>query len=69
MAGFNIAIPGSELHLIEVDGGNSVANPQIAESLGVLYPGERMDVIVQEQQLQADDIKPETAFIVTLDKE
>ena len=68
MAGYNVAIPGISMTLIEVDGGNFVAGAELAESIGVLYPGERMDVIVQRQ---SNDVAGQSAdtVIVALDKE
>lgn len=34
------------MQLITVDGGNPVGNTPLAAAMGVLYPGERMDLIL-----------------------
>ena len=33
--------------LLKVDGGNAVASAPLTQSIGILYPGERIDVVVQ----------------------
>jgi hypothetical protein len=35
------------MHLIQVDGGSEVAEGNYAASVGVVYPGERVDVVVE----------------------
>jgi hypothetical protein len=35
------------MKLFRVDGGHPVSAAPVADSLGILYPGERMDVIVE----------------------
>lgn len=43
-----MALPKGGLKLITVDGGHAVKNDiPITESIGVLYPGERIDVITE----------------------
>ncbi|KAI9663915.1 MAG: hypothetical protein M1821_007405 [Bathelium mastoideum] len=43
LAGVTISLPESNLTAIEVDGGNKIS-PVPAESVGVLYPGQRVDL-------------------------
>lgn len=44
--GITLTIPDSEIHLIQIDGGQDVLPSQATESVGVLYPGERIDLVV-----------------------
>ncbi|KAH8809441.1 laccase [Xylogone sp. PMI_703] len=47
-AGFSISFSQAHMTVVAVDGGNSVAsNTPSATSVGPLYPGERMDLIVE----------------------
>lgn len=45
IAGFTVSIDGATM-VVQVDGGNNV-QAITREAVGVLYPGERMDVLVQ----------------------
>ena len=36
---------GSKMKVIEVDGGNRIGDSAITDSVGILYPGERVDVV------------------------
>jgi len=42
-----MSISGHKMTLFKIDGGNAVDTTPSAEAIGVLYPGERMDVIVE----------------------
>jgi len=44
MSGFNITLPNGSVEAIQIDGGNPII-PTIASKVGILYPGERLDVI------------------------
>jgi FtsP/CotA-like multicopper oxidase with cupredoxin domain len=46
LAGISIALTDHSMTLIQVDGGSNVV-PQTAGSMGVLFPGQRMDVILR----------------------
>jgi FtsP/CotA-like multicopper oxidase with cupredoxin domain len=46
LAGISISFTGHAMTVIEVDGGQTVI-PQTAHSIGVLYPGQRMDVVLE----------------------
>ncbi|KAH8696228.1 multicopper oxidase-domain-containing protein [Talaromyces proteolyticus] len=45
-SGLTLSISQGAMSLITVDGGNPVGNTPIAAVMGVLYPGERMDIIL-----------------------
>ena len=47
MSGFTLKLPGRQMEVLSVDGGNEVKAPEHTSStLGVLHPGERIDVAV-----------------------
>lgn len=55
------------MKLITVDGGNMVSpDTPAATAIGVLYPGERMDLVV-DRGIASDDDQPELR--IALDKE
>ncbi len=37
--------------IVEIDGGNQIELMPLVNSIGILYPGERMDVIVSNNQI------------------
>ena len=45
LAGISIALTGHSMTVVQVDGGNNVV-PRTTSSIGVLFPGQRMDVIL-----------------------
>jgi hypothetical protein len=47
MVGYSISITGCIMYIIQVDGGSEVSNGHSATSIGILYPGERVDIIVE----------------------
>jgi hypothetical protein len=47
MVGFTISVEGYTMHLIQVDGGSEVAEAKEAASVGIVYPGERVDIVVE----------------------
>ncbi|PMD41239.1 multicopper oxidase [Hyaloscypha variabilis F] len=61
LAGFNISIPGGEMNLIQIDGGNRIDPVPSVNSIGVLYPGERMDIVLSSNSI--------TNLTVSLDSE
>lgn len=52
--------------LFKVDGGNAVASAPMTQSIGILYPGERIDVVVQRLDI-AEQKSPE--LTIRLDRE
>ena len=49
------------MSVVEIDGGNQIEPTPPVDSIGILYPGERMDVIVSGNQI--------TDLIISLDQE
>lgn len=64
LAGLTISISRSKMSAIQVDGGNKIKEHTKVESVGVLYPGERVDLI-----LELDDLVESHQLEVTLDQE
>lgn len=52
--------------VIQVDGGNPVDATPAAETVGILYPGERMDVIIE--RLSSGEVK-DPILTISLDRE
>jgi hypothetical protein len=50
--------------VIQIDGGNNVEPMSSSSAIGILYPGERMDMIVEWPQAE-----PGSNFTVILDTE
>jgi hypothetical protein len=50
LAGLNISIPNGNMKVEEIDGGNSIVPSPAVDSIGTLYPGERMDIIISTNQ-------------------
>ncbi|WPG98304.1 multicopper oxidase [Acrodontium crateriforme] len=53
--GFSMSLTGYSIHLITVDGNGHVASNSAVEAIGVLYPGERMDLVVEKVGLKEDE--------------
>jgi hypothetical protein len=43
--GFNLTLDSGDIRVIKIDGGNDILSSDPVESVGILYPGERMDII------------------------
>jgi len=56
LAGVSISIPGIAMTIIEVDGGEQI-EPRKATTLGILYPGQRVDVLVRWPAAGDDEIQ------------
>jgi len=65
MTGVSLTIPDSEMNVIQVDGGLPVVSHP-ANSVGVLYPAERVDFVVSWSEPVVDT---DTEMILTLDAE
>ena len=61
LAGFNITMPNGGMEVIQIDGGNEIATAPASDSIGILFPGERMDIIASNHQV--------TTLSITLDPE
>lgn len=66
MVGYTISLSGYTMKVIQVDGGSQVFNAPSALSAGILYPGERMDVIIEPS---ADFDEKTVALRVEMDSE
>jgi hypothetical protein len=65
MSGITITIPRSNLILFQIDGGNNVDYTRPSSSVGILYPGERMDLLVVWPHLD----ESESYLTISLDTE
>lgn len=65
MTGISLTIPDSEMKIIQVDGGLPVV-PRIGNSIGILYPAERVDFILEWPE---SAVSTDTEMIIELDKE
>lgn len=65
MTGISLKIADSDMKIIQVDGGLPVV-PQIGNSVGILYPAERIDFILSWPK---DSVITDTEIIIDLDKE
>ena len=65
LTAFSLALFGYDLELITVDGGNGVKPTSLARELGVIYPGERIDVVIQ----RSDPANGAGRITVSLDQE
>jgi hypothetical protein len=66
MAGFTISITGYSMHLIQVDGGGEVVDSNDAAFVGIVYPGERVDIIVERIPWHEES---KSAIMIELDPE
>lgn len=53
------------MQVLEVDGGNPVSGSSWTKSVGILYPGERMDLLVVDHETN----NTENKLIISLDRE
>ena len=67
MTGFTLGMSSTAIQLIHLDGGHSVQGSQSARSIGILYPGERMQVTLSP--LDGEDIAQARHLTVSLDEE
>lgn len=75
-SGLTVSISQGAMQLITVDGGSPVGNTPLAAAMGVLYPGERMDLILDRslQDTLSDEAHgmypdKETKLTIALDRE
>ena len=64
MSGFNLTLENAEMKVIKVDGGNDIVPSDSVQSVGILYPGERIDVVTSLEYAKSVSITldPEYAF-------
>jgi len=65
MSGFTITTPSHKLTAFQIDGGNDIENPGPSSAIGVLYPGERIDMIIDWSKSSGAD----SIFSIALDEE
>lgn len=61
LAGLNISIPNANMRVVQIDGGNPIEPSPAVDSIGVLYPGERIDIVLSSDQT--------TSLAISLDEE
>ena len=61
MSGLNLTVENAHVQIIKVDGGNDIVSSDWVESVGILYPGERVDIITSGDRA--------TSLTITLDPE
>ncbi|KAH8816011.1 putative laccase [Xylogone sp. PMI_703] len=66
LAGISISISGAKMTVLQVDGGERIIGAEASDSIGILYPGERMDVLVEWVD---GEQKNDSFLIITLDPE
>lgn len=66
LTGFSLSISGHIMTLFQVDGGNEIEAAPEAKAIGILYPGERIDVIVE--RIGPEEVK-DPMLTITLDRE
>lgn len=59
-------MPGTQISATQVGGGGRLQANEDSESIGILYPGERVDMIVEWDQILPD--QPPHLFVI-LDQE
>ena len=66
LAGFTLGTPGYSGALLTIDGGNAASVPSKFNSIGTIYPGERIDILT-EANARFGVSQP--SLTVTLDQE
>lgn len=69
LAGFNIGTNFAHMGVVAVDGGNEVSSVSEASTVGILYPGQRVDIVVTPGSSTADDDDKTPHLIISLDRE
>lgn len=68
LAGFSIGTNSAHMSVFAVDGGNEVSSGGEAPTVGILYPGQRVDVLITPSPSTADDDES-PHLIISLDRE
>lgn len=55
LAGFDIGTNSAHMSVVAVDGGNEVSGGSEASTVGTLYPGQRLDILIKPGSDPADD--------------
>lgn len=68
LAGFDIGTNSANMSVVAVDGGNEISGGCEASTVGILYPGQRVDILITPGSSTADD-QDTPHLVVTLDRE
>ncbi len=69
-AGYSMVVKHGDMQLITVDGGGRVADDTpVAQAIGILHPGERMDVVLDRTFSIRDGNEVTNDMIIELDRE
>ncbi|KAJ4393579.1 hypothetical protein N0V93_002792 [Gnomoniopsis smithogilvyi] len=69
LAGFSIGTNFANIIVIAVDGGNEVSQGAEGSSVGILYPGQRMDILMTPESLAPAGGDEAPSLTITLDHE
>jgi hypothetical protein len=47
LCGITVPIARTSMQVVQLNGGNRIEHSESSDSVGVLYPGERMDIILE----------------------
>jgi hypothetical protein len=64
MSGFNLTLENANVQVIKVDGGNDIVPSDWVSSVGILYPGERMDIITSGDRATSLTIALDHEYVV-----
>jgi hypothetical protein len=66
LAGINMSIQRAKMTTVQLDGRQRIANAEVVDSIVILYPAERMDVIVHWGD---GEQKSDAVLTISLDNE
>lgn len=66
ISGLNLTLENANMQVIKIDGGNDIEPSDWVDTAGILYPGERMDIITSGDRAKSLTITldPEYAFLI-----
>ena len=66
MSGLNLTLENANMQVIKIDGGNDIEPSDWVDTAGILYPGERMDIITSGDRAKSLTITldPEYVFLI-----
>jgi len=50
LSGFNLTLENANMQVIKIDAGNEIIPSDWVSSVGILYPGERMDILASGER-------------------
>lgn len=70
LAGFDIGTNSAHMDVVAVDGGNEISSGGEASTVGILYPGQRVDILITPGFVSADDDDDDDPHLtISLDRE